>query len=219
MRRTTPPLATDHLIVELITDLRPVRPLRLQSGLLLVAISLFATTIAALLIFGLRADMAAGNIDPLSLLASGLFLLLGTAASVTIIAMGRPQVGNDHGGWKWAAAMTALLPATAIGLTMLNGPHALNHAMPEAGIRCLLQGGELGLITATALTLWLRRGAPTSPNAAGLLVGIAAGSIGIFAYSLHCGISDIYHIGLWHSLTVATAAAIGRMLVPHLLRW
>ncbi|MEQ1688849.1 MAG: DUF1109 domain-containing protein [Sphingopyxis sp.] len=212
-------MATAQLVDELVADLHPVRPLRLREGLMLTSITMAMTAVAALWQFGLRDDMAGGNIDPLSLLASGLFLLLGIAASVTVISMSRPQVGNDHGGWKWAAAMVALLPTTAIGLAVLNGPHALNHAMPDAGMRCLTQGGLLSLMTAAALTLWLRRGAPTSPNAAGLLVGIAAGSIGIFAYSLHCGIGNIYHIGLWHSLSVVAAAAVGRTLVPWLLRW
>ena len=214
MRRSTP-----HLVAELVDDLRAVRPLSMGRGLMLAGISLGATMTVVALPLGLRDDMAAGHFDPIVLLATGLFLLLGIAASVTVIGMSRPHVGSEHSGWKWAAAMAALLPVTAIALAMVNGPHVLDHAMPSSGLECVMAGGLLSLISAGALILWLRRGAPTSPEQAGLLTGVAAGSFGIFAYSFHCGASNIYHIGLWHSMTVVVAAAIGRMVVPRLLRW
>lgn len=64
------------------------------------------------------------------------------------------------------------------------------------------------------LVLSLRRSAPTSPEHAGLLTGIA----GSFASSFHCPFNDIYHIGLWHSLAVVVSAAIGPVVVPYLIR-
>ncbi len=53
----------------------------------------------------------------------------------------------------------------------------------------------------------------------GLLTGVAAGSFGIFAFSLHCNYSDIVHIGLWHSGGVVLSAFVGRFAVPRLIRW
>jgi hypothetical protein len=69
------------------------------------------------------------------------------------------------------------------------------------------------------LVMWLRRGAPTSPERAGLVAGVAAGASGIFAFSLHCQIDDIVHLGLSHSAVVAAMALVGRALVPRLVRW
>ena len=80
-------------------------------------------------------------------------------------------------------------------------------------------GCTLGLATASVLILWLRKGAPTSPERAGLLTGIAAGSSGIFAFALHCPHNDIAHIGIWHGLVVIISAMAGRAVVPRLIRW
>lgn len=210
---------TNSLIAGLVGDLRPVRPLKLSRGLTVAAAGACATLGVVALLFGIRPDIASGHFDPLFLLSTGLFLVLGIAAAVTVIVMSRPQVGTDHGGWTWAAAMAALLPLTALVMGLAEGSGALARSSPEQGLDCLMVGSALALITGTALTWWLRRGAPTSPERAGLLTGIAAGSIGIFAFSFSCQYSDIYHIGLWHSLVVVAAAVVGRVVVPRLVRW
>ncbi|MCR9180892.1 MAG: DUF1109 domain-containing protein, partial [Erythrobacteraceae bacterium] len=79
--------------------------------------------------------------------------------------------------------------------------------------------GGASLLVFAILVGWLRKGAPTSPDRAGLLTGIAAGSLGIFAFSLHCADNDIVHIGLWHSAVVLLMAGLGRAVVPPLVRW
>ncbi len=210
---------TEFLIAELVDDLQPVGALKMSRGLLVSAGAAVLTMLVVALLFGIRPDIIAGNLHPVFLLATGLFAMLGIAASVTVIVMSRPQVGNDHGGWVWAAAMAGLLPFTALIMGLVKGPVALEQSSISHGLDCLVVGAGLGLIVGTALTLWLRRGAPTSAANAGLLTGIAAGSFGIFAFSFHCQYNDIYHIGLWHSLVVIIAATVGRLIVPSLIRW
>jgi hypothetical protein len=80
-------------------------------------------------------------------------------------------------------------------------------------------GGTASLLVFAMLTLWLRRGAPTDPDRAGLVAGVAAGAFGIFGFSLHCPDNDIVHIGLWHSAVVLAMARLGRAMVPRLIRW
>jgi hypothetical protein len=76
-----------------------------------------------------------------------------------------------------------------------------------------------GLVTALALVLWLRRGAPSRPHTAGMLAGVAAGSAGIFAVTLYCPHNDLLHIGFWHGLSVVLAGVAGRLAIPPLVRW
>lgn len=204
----------DPLIDSLISQLAPVRPMRLSTGLGRTALSLAAAIGLVVAMLGLR-----GDATPLVLLSSGLFLVLGAAASVTVIMMGRPRVGSEHSGWLWAAAMAALLPATTLLMGLIHGPTAWAESDPATGMACLAMGLLFGLATASVLVAWLRRGAPTSPARAGLITGIAAGSFGIFAFSFHCPSNDLYHIGVWHSLSVIVAAVIGRVIVPRLIRW
>lgn len=207
------------LIAQLVDGLEPVRPLRFSSGLGLALAGLGVTLTTVALLFGIRPDVAAGHFDPVFLLAAGLFLLLGLASAITVVVMSRPRVGSDHGGWMWAAAMTALLPTAAAIIGIGRGAGAVTATSARHGLDCLMMGGALAIVTFAVLVWWLRRGAPTSPTRAGLLTGVAAGSFGIFAFSFHCAYSDIVHIGLWHSAVVLVSAAVGRFAVPQLIRW
>lgn len=208
---------TNSLIADLVGNLEPVRPLRFSSGLGVALAGLGATLSILTLMFGIRPDVMVGSFDPVFVLATGLFLLLGLASSVTVIVMSRPSVGSDHGGWLWAAAMTALLPLTAIITGMGRG--ALWATVAGNGFNCTMAGSALGSLTFLVLVWWLRRGAPTSPERAGLLTGVAAGSFGIFAFSFHCAYNDIVHIGVWHSMVVVIGGILGRIAVPRLIRW
>lgn len=222
MSRNTPPSVgnpTGVLIAQLVDDLEPVRPLRFSSGLGFALAGLAVTMTAVTLLFGIRPDVLSGSFDPVFLLATGLFLLLGLASAVTVVMMSRPRVGSDHGGWIWAVAMTALLPVAAIIISLGRGTAAFTASAAQHGLDCLMVGSGLGLMTFAVLVWWLRRGAPTSPERAGLLAGIAAGSFGIFAFSFHCAYNDIVHIGLWHSSVVVVSALVGRFAVPPLIRW
>jgi hypothetical protein len=210
---------TDGLISALVDELQPVRPLRFRRGL---GLALAAMALAAILVIGMggiRPDLAAGKPDAMFLVASGLFLLLGLAAAVTVVAMGSPRVGNAHDGWRWAAAMAGLLPLAALLLALGDFHSAWLASEPAHGLLCAACSLGLGLLTGAVLVFWLRRGAPTSPGRAGLLTGIAAGCAGVFAFSIACPFDSIMHIGLWHGLAVGVSAFAGWLIVPRLVRW
>jgi hypothetical protein len=202
------------LIDSLVDGLAPVAPMRSLTAVGRTLAGTLAAILMIALVMGLR-----GHISPLFLISAGLFLILGMAASLTVIAMARPQVGSDRSGWAWAAAMVALLPATTLILALFHPASAWNQSDPLAGVLCMAMGVIAGLASGGVLVAWLRRGAPTSPERAGLITGIAAGSLGMFAFALYCPDDDIYHIGLWHSASVVAAAVLGRWIVPRLIRW
>jgi hypothetical protein len=205
---------SDPFLDTLVAELTPVAPMRSRSAIAWTAAALLATIAALALMLGLRS-----HVSTLFLLGAGLFLLLGAAAAWTVIAMARPQVGTMHTGWAWAAAMAALLPATTLVMSVPQVTSAWEASDPHEGMLCLGMGVLCGLASAAVLVAWLRRGAPTSPERAGLITGIAAGSLGMFAFSLSCPEDGLYHIGLWHSLSVVAAALLGRFVVPRLIRW
>ncbi len=212
-------LNSDALIADLVGDLEPVRPLRFGAGMAgtLAAAGLSAVMVVAL--FGLRPDWLAGSVNPMHLVATGLFGGLGLAATVTVIVMSRPQVGSDHSGWRWAAGMAALLPIAAMIVAMGRGPAVMAEATVRHGAECFVFASLASLLTLAVLTLWLRRGAPTAPARAGLVAGVAAGALGAFAFSLHCPHNDIVHLGIWHGASVFAMAGLGRLIVPRLIRW
>ena len=210
---------SDALIAELVDGLEPVKPLRFGEGVALALVAAAVTVVAVVAVYGLRAEWLAGHLDPMHLVSTGLFLGLALAATVTVVVMSRPQVGNDHGGWRWAAAMAGFLPLAGVIVALARGAETLSPEVMRHGAECLAGGSASSLLVFALLVLWLRRGAPTSPERAGLVAGVAAGAFGIFAASLHCPDNDIVHIGLWHSGAVIVTALAGRLLVPRLIRW
>ena len=213
------PDITEHLIAGLVADLKPVTPLRKRAGMTLTVIALTAGVAGMVATLGLRADLSAGQPEPMALIAAGLFLVLALASFWAVADMARPYVGVRREGWGWTALMAGVLPAAAIvslAMTWLRGAPLAIHL---DGGQCLRFGLGWGLLSAAVQVWWLRRGAPSRPERAGLLVGVGAGAAGIFAVSLYCPHSDLLHIGIWHGLTVIVAGLLGRIAVPRLIAW
>jgi hypothetical protein len=206
------------LIKGLVEELEPVRTLKPQSGLAIVGgLTLFAA-IAVVALLGVRNDLMMGMADEIFFLRSGVLLMLGIATAITAVNMARPGVGKLSRGWIWAAITAALFPVTAAIMSAINMP-PVEVLRPMEGLKCLAVSSIAALAIGSGLTLWLRQGAPTSPERAGWLVGIASGALGAAAYNIYCPFNDIYYIGLWFTIPVMVSALIGRLAVPHLIRW
>ena len=210
---------TETLIAGLVSDLRPMAPLRQRRGMSLALAGLVAGCLLMLSVFGMRADFRIMQPDPMALTSAGLFLVLALASAWSVIDLARPYVGLRREGWGWTALMAGVLPLAALvvmaGQVIGGSPSTL--AMN--GSECMACGTVLALLTGALLVLWLRRGAPPDPARAGLLVGVAAGAAGIFAVSLYCPHNDLVHIGIWHGMTVVFAGIAGRLVVPRLIVW
>jgi hypothetical protein len=211
--------SSSALIDSLVDDLTPVRRLDARVGTSVAALMAFSTMALATGVFGLRSDIVAGKPDSLFLLASGLVLILALAASLTVIRMSRPSVGQAHGGWVWAAIGVSLLPLGALLSLGIGGLSPELTSEAGRGFDCLIKAASLGLGFAVFHILLLRRGAPTSPERAGWLVGVASGCLGSFAYGLHCPSNDLVHMGVWHVLPIIISAGLGRIAIPSLVRW
>jgi hypothetical protein len=213
------PSEPDTFIAGLVDDLVPVRPLRQRRGMGWAITAIAAGAIGLIAFDGLRHDFAHGRPDPLGLLATGLFLLMALASAWGVVDMARPQVGSRRDGWFWNVLMAALLPVTGLALIVINRLNGTPSGLVLDGTDCLQYGLICGLLTAGALTAWLRRGAPAQLGQAGLLTGVAAGSAGVFAVSLYCPHGEMIHIGIWHGLTVVLAGLAGWLAIPRLVRW
>lgn len=211
-------MAANELIEGLVEELEPVRTVKPRSGLAIVGgLTLIAViTVAATL--GVRNDLMIGMAEEMFFLRSGVLLLLGLATAITVVNMARPGVGKLNRGWVWALITAALFPLTAAIMSAINMP-PVEALRPMEGLKCLIVSGIAALVIGSGLTLWLRQGAPTSPERAGWLIGIASGALGAAAYNIHCPFNDIYYVGLWFTIPVLFSAVTGRLVVPHLIRW
>jgi hypothetical protein len=211
--------ATDDLIDKLVRDLQPVPRMQAWVGVGRVGVGLCLSVALAVVLFGPRDDIMNGAVATIAVIAAGLFLVLALATTSAVIDMARPAIGHSHGNWAWAWAIAALLPLAAVVSAIGDPAGALAQTAPERGAGCVMMGTLLGLISYGLILAWLRQGAPTSPGRAGLLAGISAGSIGMFAFSFHCASNDIVHLGLWHALVVVVGGTLGRIVTPPLIRW
>lgn len=208
-------------IDSLVADLKPVRPIRPATGTALaVAATLLAVAIVAL-VLGFRPDIMRLRPLPIVMLREGMLLILGFASLGAVVAAARPSVGRvgGDGSWIWALAAAALFPLTSLILMFAGMPVPSEARDPMEGMGCMTVSVIAALIVGAALTLWLRRGAPTAPARIGWLVGLSAGSFGTFAYGLRCMSSTVFYVGLWYTLAVAFCAVLGRLIVPRLIRW
>ena len=206
------------LIEQMANELEPVRALRFRDGALLVALAVIVTVLGVELFDGIWRGIMSGEASAFFLITNGLLLVLGCASANSVIAMATPQVGNRHDGPRWAIAMAAVLPLAAF-VTLLGHDHPVAALQDPYGLGCFVAAMAASVLTAGALVLWLRRGAPVSPRLAGMHIGVAATALGCAAYGLACPIDTVTHLGLWHAAPVLAGAVIGMFALPPLLRW
>lgn len=210
--------SNNPLIDQLVRDLAPVRALKTRDGLLLVGLAAIATVQLVSFFQGVWVGGLAGQGSPVYYIVRGLLLVLGLASATSVIALARPQVGNHLDGPRWAMAMVGVVPAVAVITLALRSN--LGQALSDTNaLTCLTNSLLAASFTAIALVLWLRRGAPVSLQAAGLQTGVAAGALGSVTYGLSCQIDTLAHVAIWHVVPVAVAGIIGRLVVPHLVKW
>lgn len=206
------------LIDSLTAELVPVRPHRSRAGYGLVAVALAATILLVALLAGLWGEALSGNGSPYFYLTNLMLLALGAAAATAAVRMASPSVGNRYDAPALGLAMLAILPAVALGTALAAGRIELMLG-GATGMHCTIRGTAAALITAAALTAWLKRGAPVQPERAGLLAGVAAGALGSMAFGLSCPVDAFDHLAIWHVLPVVILGLAGRLILPRLIRW
>ncbi len=212
----------DSLIADLTEGLTPVRAMRFRDGALVVGAATLLTGLGVVLVKGFWFGMFEGEAAPFFWVTNGLLLILGLAAATAVITMASPKVGNRYDAPRWASAMLAILPLTALVavLSDTHGAQGHDHGMTGSlAWMCIRNSLIASGLVAASIVLWLRRGAPVSTNLGGWMTGLAAGAIGTAAYGLSCPLDSVGHLGIAHVAPVAIMAALGRLTVPSLIRW
>jgi hypothetical protein len=216
---TLPPGLPDTLLDTLVADLEPVRPHtshRAVLGLVALTVAGIATVAATL---GIRPDILAGEPNMMVLLRGALLLMLGGICAASTLAMARPVVGRHDRSWAGAVAMASMVPATALLFALFDPQAAARAVWWSSAITCLAVSLTAAVGFAAILVAHLRRGAPVQLTRAAWVTGIAAGSLGVLVYSVHCPSNHIAYVGLWYTLAITLSAVAARLTVPRLIRW
>lgn len=210
-------MKTDDLIAALAADAAAPRPRRTVHLGLLPVLGAVLAVIAVLTGLGVRADIATAATGWRFLLKIALALTLAGLALWQVLGLYRPEfrprplvllpVLAGLGGAVLAELL--LLPADAWRPRLVGGTAAV----------CVVAIPLLALAPLAALLHALRRGAPSSPTAAGTMAGIAAAAIAISAYALHCIEDSPLFVAVWYTLGALIVVALGALLGRLLLRW
>lgn len=203
-------------IAEDLTPVRPSSPVVAWAAAITLTLAGGVFVIATL---GFRDAFGASATDPAFLVRTAILVMLALFALRSATAMARPEIGASHGELRWVAAIAGLVPIAAIIAALASQIPVAERLYPANGMECLTWSIGIGVVLGALLTWWLRRGAPVSPKRAGIVTGLAAGSLGALAYSMHCPHNDIVYIGLWYTLAIAATTLLGRLIVPHFIRW
>lgn len=209
----------DRFLDELAGAIAPVRPLgdhRVHISLLglgIVGVVLVAATL------GVRADLVAGAPHPMFFVRGGLLLVLAGICAAAAAAMARPGVGRGNRAWLAALAMAAILPLSALALAIIDPAGTFHAVWWPSAITCLVVSLTAAVGFAVPMVLHLRRGATVAPERAAIVTGLAAGSLGVLVYSVHCPANHVAYIGLWYGLAIALATLAARLVIPRLIRW
>lgn len=212
-------MSTGFDLDSLAEELTPVKPLNAAGAIGGMALLTVLGGVFVVSTLGFRSHFGSSATDTMFLIRSGLLVLLGAASLSAATSMARPAVGMSRSGWRWAAAAALIVPISAAIAALVSRTPVAERLYPANGVECLTYSIGIGLVLGAVLTWWLRRGAPTSPERAGTVTGLAAGSLGALAYSMHCPHNDIVYIGLWYTLAIGATTIAGRLIVPRLVRW
>ncbi len=200
----------DELRRAIAADLRPVRPLPSPTRrAVLVAAWVPVGIVLILALLGLRRDLPslgwAMMLVPVALEAA-----IGLLLVVFALAESVPARGVARGTAGGALALAAVGFVFQAALTRSVGAGAVPPGTPAShGLHCFELQALVGVPALVLVAILVVRAAPLRAAWAGLLGGAGAGMLADAIYHLHCPITDLRHVLVWHGAASAVLAVAG----------
>jgi hypothetical protein len=211
---------TDDLISQLTTDLRPV-PARRLGVWLLTAILAGAVVAFVVMVpwIGLRADLPGAFGDPIFWTKFAYTLAFAVLGLWSAERLSRPG-GSMRLPIIGAIALVVITGIAGLMQLMMASPNQISGLiMGGTALVCPFYILALSVPLFAAITLVMRRLAPTNLTAAGFASGLAAGAASCWVYAFHCGENGLPFITLWYTAGILGVALVGAFFGRYLLRW
>lgn len=210
-------MKTDELIAGLAQDAQPAVPHPRASLMRAILASAPIALALMMLTLGLREDMAEAAGDGWFLLKLALVACAGGIAVKLTLAIAEP-------GRRIALALALAVPALLALAVMLDlGAMGLDdwraRLFGESAVVCLISIPLLSIAPLAGIVWALRDGAPDNAAAAGAIAGLLAGSIGAFAYGLHCSDDSPLFLAVWYVAGIGIVMLAGALLGRRYLAW
>lgn len=209
---------TTTFIQALVSDLEPVKPVRLERlfGLCLV-VELLVVVVAAWAT-GVRADIGERLTDWTFLLLVATLAV--SAASSAVVALRLSIPGRD----VQAQSRIFLFIYPIVLALLILAFQPWGSSWPGAGPFLNMCWRCIGVTSAAAVVPWvglivvLGGLAPLNGPRVGLFAGLSAFLVGALATQFHCASGDGYHLAIGHYLPIAILAAFTTLVAAPLLR-
>lgn len=211
--------ATDVLVEQLVSELRPV-PRAPVATRLAAGVIVGAAISVALLIFlvGARPDLA-DVLHSARFWAKAAYMVATAGLSLFVAArMARPG-SNTNIAWILPIPLLIYSPAAVSELINTAPAQWIPLLLGHGWQRCTWLVLVLSIPIYAGLWWAFRSFAPTRMEAAGAVTGLCASAIAAVIYCLHCPTDTAVFALVWYTLAFAIAGIAGRLLGRSLLHW
>lgn len=212
-------MSSDSLILDLSSNLAPVRPRRMLREAALVA-ALCAVELALFLGLGMmRPDMSHMGHSPYLVWRVGSLAVLAAAACTIAIRSFSPTARPRRGVMlACAVAVVPIMGGMFVAPAGVSGQTLLERLDPAHGMICAGSIFVLSLPVVVMLGVLMRRAAPTQPKLSAIATGIAAGTVGALVFAFCCPFNDPLYVAVWYSIGCAAVAGAARWRLPRRFR-
>lgn len=211
-------MKTDELIQALVAD-RDARE-RFGAGALAGALGL--GLVGSLLVYAATLaprDLSTALFQPRFDFKLIVALALALAAVPVVVRLARPDGQPGRATLAVLVAPVLLAIGVLVELAVVDSSAWRSRLIGENAVACLFCIPLLSAPVLAAVILFLRKGAPTRPDLAGVFAGLLGGGLGALLYASHCPDDSPLFVATWYPLAIAAVVLGGRLLSMKLTRW
>lgn len=209
---------TDQLIVVLSGD--TVSPRQVVPRVYgMTATGMLLPGMIALLILGVRGDLAHAMATPVTMMKWLLPLGVALPAIVAAAKLTRPQTRKVPVLWIALATGITAIAWLLLSVITTPAPDLLTGLLGSSRQVCLTAIISISVVP-LALAIWVMRdGATPNPMHCGACIGLAVGGLSATIYALHCTEDAPLFFLTWYGLGILIVTGIGAIAGRYLLRW
>jgi hypothetical protein len=207
---TQPLKMPDELRRAIATDLRPVRPLP-PPARRAVAVALWIPVAIGLVLalLGLRPDMPSLGVS-MTVIQLAIEAALGLALVTLALAESIPGRGPARSRALAAIATAVVVVVVQAAVTRGASPGiSVPNPLTSHGPACFALQVLVGIPALAIVAVLVVRAAPLRAAMAGVLGGAGVGLVADGIYRLHCPITDLRHVLVWHGAAAVLLALAG----------
>jgi hypothetical protein len=206
---------TDHLIKDLVFDLKPVQIVKFHfSDLLKIIVAGLFCVFAAVSILGLRTDINVQTVTTKFVVDTLILLLLAVLSIMAAFSLSVPSM-NTRNIFRFPIFVFSLVLITTVYsfLATSNPFLYLGH-----GFSCVSEMIAISILPAAILFYLVRKAAVIKRDLVGILILMSGVSFGLLGVQLTCADSTPLHILIWHFLPSLVVIIFGIWLSRRLIK-